>query len=337
MAWDIAAGAAAGLVGQAANWLSQGANDRRQVRQQGKLNDVNAKTAKEMADYNAEKQMDLWNKTGYGAQKKQMMDAGINPALMYGGTASGGSTNAIAASTPGGGNAADAASTQMAGNKTAMDVAQLALMGAQKENIEADTANKQAGAGKATAETGAVGANIENTEANTKLTDYKADIAKIEAEVAGKTQKEAIATIVSNSEKAIQEQMAQVADTNVKQQTQDERVKQIKAESMGAILRNAATKTGIQLDQAKINEITQTLQQKWEQLKIGREGLQVARDNMEELTEAMLWGAGIQAGGNVVKGVMDIATKGGTTLIETDRIDAQGRTSSSRTTTGRIR
>ena len=29
-------------------------------------------------------QMDMWNKTNYGAQMRHMKDAGLNPGLMYG-------------------------------------------------------------------------------------------------------------------------------------------------------------------------------------------------------------------------------------------------------------
>ena len=39
----------------------------------------------------------------------------------------------------------------------------------------------------------------------------------------------------------------------------------------------------------------------------------IAVENMEKLTEAMLWGAGINAAGNLVKGFMDLRTGGLTT------------------------
>ena len=34
----------------------------------------------------------------------------------------------------------------------------------------------------------------------------------------------------------------------------------------------------------------------------------IAVENIEKLTEAMIWGAGINAGGNLVKGFMDLRT-----------------------------
>lgn len=86
---------------------------------------------------------DYWLKTNYEAQKGQMKKAGLNPGLMYG---MGGG---------GGGQSASGAMPEAASNR-GMDIAQnaqLALMKAQKENIEADTENKRKDAGKKSAET----------------------------------------------------------------------------------------------------------------------------------------------------------------------------------------
>lgn len=77
---------------------------------------------------------DLWDRTNYDAQVKQMKKAGLNPALLYGmGGGAGGQT--------GGGGA-----MPQAGAGHGMDIAgaaQLALLKAQTDNIRADTANKQ--------------------------------------------------------------------------------------------------------------------------------------------------------------------------------------------------
>lgn len=87
----------------------------------------------------AELQMDMWNKTNYGAQKQHMLDAGLNPALMYGKGGGGGTTTG----SQGGGSAAGG------GSKQPMDIGailQAGLMKAQTENIEADTELKKEGA-----------------------------------------------------------------------------------------------------------------------------------------------------------------------------------------------
>lgn len=75
---------------------------------------------------------DYWLKTNYNAQVEQLKKAGLNPGLLYGMGGSGGQS----------GGASAMPSAPNSGGINAATNAQLALMKAQKENIEADTANK---------------------------------------------------------------------------------------------------------------------------------------------------------------------------------------------------
>ena len=83
-------------------------------------------------------QLDMWNKTNYSAQRQQMESAGLNPALMYGMGGGGGATTG----------SAGAPSVQQPTIENidvrAGEMAQLALMNAQRKNIEADTKAKEA-------------------------------------------------------------------------------------------------------------------------------------------------------------------------------------------------
>lgn len=92
----------------------------------------------ELMDKAQSQQLDMWNKTNYSAQRQQMESAGLNPALMYGMGGGGGATTG----------SASAPSVQKADIQNidvrAGEVAQLALMNAQKKNIEADTKAKEA-------------------------------------------------------------------------------------------------------------------------------------------------------------------------------------------------
>ena len=83
-------------------------------------------------------QMDMWNKTNYGAQLAHMKDAGLNPALMYGMGGGGGATTG----SQGGGSASKANAQKQMGIEGAMAGAQAALLEAQTKNVNADTANK---------------------------------------------------------------------------------------------------------------------------------------------------------------------------------------------------
>lgn len=129
------------LIGMGMGILQQGMQDKRQVSQQGRLLKQQLKYDQAMSKFNQGMALDMWHKTGYGPQVKQMKEAGINPALMYGMGGGGGQT---AQSPIGSVNSANAPS---GGGEIGMGIQQamqVALLKAQKENIEADTKNKEA-------------------------------------------------------------------------------------------------------------------------------------------------------------------------------------------------
>ena len=53
-------------------------NDKRQLRQQEKLQELQIKGSKEMMDYGMAKQLQMWHDTGVGAQVKQYKDAVVS-------------------------------------------------------------------------------------------------------------------------------------------------------------------------------------------------------------------------------------------------------------------
>lgn len=111
-------------------------NDRRQLEQQAKLQELQMSGSKKMMDYQMAKQLEMWKATSYKAQIEQMMKAGLNPGLMYGMSGGGGqTTGSTSASTAGG--------TAPTGGREIPDMLgmgiQYQLLKAQKENIEAQT------------------------------------------------------------------------------------------------------------------------------------------------------------------------------------------------------
>ncbi len=68
-------------------------------------------------------QMDMWNKTNYGAQLQHMKDAGLNPALMYGMGGGGGATTG----SQGGGAAAKGVGQKQMGIEGLMAASQVGL------------------------------------------------------------------------------------------------------------------------------------------------------------------------------------------------------------------
>lgn len=143
--------AAQGAVGMGVQRLGVNYDHRKQREQQQKLMDMQIEGEARLMDIQSQKQLEMWEKTGYGAQKDQMKRAGINPALLYGMSGGGGQT--VGGSMPGvgGGQASDPNTRGMGISR--MELGNLALLQAQKENIEADTANKLQDAKKTWQET----------------------------------------------------------------------------------------------------------------------------------------------------------------------------------------
>lgn len=141
--------AANGILGVALG----GIQNKQDYNQQKRYQKLQMEGQKEMALFNYEQQMKMWEATNYGAQVAQLKKAGLNPGLLYGQSGAGGATtNAAQAQGPAGNTAHGNAVTGM-GIMGAQTAAQLALMKAQKENIEADTAKKQAEAPNVQADT----------------------------------------------------------------------------------------------------------------------------------------------------------------------------------------
>jgi hypothetical protein len=132
-------------------------------------------------------QMDMWNKTNYGAQVEHMKNAGLNPALMYKGAGAGGTTGSQT-----GGSASMGSSQQ----GKVMDMSNL-MMGAQIEALKAkanlDNTHAQKAGGVDTKEAESridmnilrleeIKTGIEGTKAKTLLDEYTGILRKIEGE-----------------------------------------------------------------------------------------------------------------------------------------------------------
>jgi len=171
--------AAIGMLGGMAAAKSQNRNQRRMM-------DVQYQHQRMLNQHGHDLQMDMWNKTNYGAQVKHMKDAGLNPALMYGSAGQGGTTGS-----QGGGSAAsgNAAQVRMMDMQNMLIGAELELKKKQADKTEAE-ANKIKGVDtdlaksyidKAYAEIDKLIADTKNVEEQTKLTQINQRIAEIEA------------------------------------------------------------------------------------------------------------------------------------------------------------
>lgn len=116
-----------------------GWQDKRQIKQARKLQELEIAGSKQLTDYSYAKQLQMWKDTNYSAQAAELAKAGLNPGLLYGmGGAGGQSTGGGAEKTQG----QAAAATQALGMEIGIQAAQRQLLQAQTENVKADTANK---------------------------------------------------------------------------------------------------------------------------------------------------------------------------------------------------
>lgn len=279
----LGGGLASGLAGAGLNILFGGMLNRRAYEQQQKLQELQIKGAKELTDYNAQKELDMWNATNAAAQRKHLDDAGLSASLMYGGAGAGGAT------TGGGGGAmpsGDSGSAQlMAGMNAQSIMADIALKSAQAENIKADTDKKKE-------ETTGVGlANIAQ---------------EIQNAVNEASKEDQVDVIRATAEKLTGEANKAAAEGAITQATQEEQINKIKYEATGAMLENQAKEQGINLSQAQIKEINAKIDQGWEQLSNQRRGQDIDAETAREMMKTILISSGIQAGGNLLNNIIDI-------------------------------
>ena len=101
---------------------------RRQHRDTKELMGIQHMNQRNLNQMGHDLQMDMWNKTNYKAQVKHMLEAGLNPALMYGSAGQGGTTGS-----QGGGSASMGQAQQM----KMMDMQNL-MMGAELKKIKSE-------------------------------------------------------------------------------------------------------------------------------------------------------------------------------------------------------
>lgn len=135
------AGAINPIIGMALNAATADSQDRRQIRQQTKLQDLQVKGAKELGEFNRKQQMQMWHDTNWSAQLNEARKAGMSVSALLGGQGAGGASMGGEAGNVSGGQAANAASTQSANTENAMAIAQMQNIQANTEKTKAETEN----------------------------------------------------------------------------------------------------------------------------------------------------------------------------------------------------
>lgn len=308
-------GIGSGLIEGAANTIFGGIQQRRTAEIQKKQN-------KEMMDYQQQKQLEMWAKTGYGPQVQQMKNAGINPALLYGMSGGGASTIGAAIPNTNVGSGEGHAPINQGIAMALQSKQQAELLQAQKENIEADTRNKQVEATKKEgvdtkeAET-RIDLNVQeltNKKAQQYLTQSETAINELTKQFLEGTLEDRIKDVEYTVSRSLR--LLQLADNEQKMaaETYEDRKRKIVNEGIKSSLENALIKTQtgktavetlaiqeqIRQGWTKIEQEATKIQQEWG--KMSQEQRKIAIHNFEAQIKASyptLW----QIPGHIITGV----------------------------------
>lgn len=257
---------------QGINYAFQSAGQTRGYKKQRKLNEQGEDINKRLTDYNMSKQLEMWEKTGPQGQMEQLKKAGLNPGLIYGMGGAGGQTANVAT-----GGGASGGSVPAEGRST-FDIASMALMGAQKENIEANTHKTRVEAEKI--------AGVDTEEAHTRVEGNR-----LNNIFNAKSLEDRVDTIYAEMQKSFSELSEQNVKTNVAENTRAAQISKIKQEALlttaqvllaGKQASNVDKDTLLKQSQiikndAEIQKMAADIEQKWvslsqEQKKIELEG-----------------------------------------------------------------
>lgn len=303
----LAGQAASGLVDTGLGLLLEKHNDKRQIRQQQKLQNMQIQGQKEMSQFNQEMALRMWEATNYGPQMEQLRKAGLNPGLVYGMSGGGGTT---AASQPG--NVTGGSANQAPPISTTGMGMNLQLLEAQKEVLESQAELNRA---EATKKSG-----VDTTEANTRIESLKQGItnAKAQEKLQGvelalkeldkweqqKSQGDRMEYIAFQTGKAMQELEIAMAESFVARETQVAKRDIILQEAIGATLRNALLESNVKVQDAQIKKWAAEIQQNTRSL--DQKDLDLAIRKFEAEIKAQFPGVGNTLGRILNDGIEEI-------------------------------
>ena len=134
--WDITAGNLLQSAGQLA-YSQLTANQ--QFERQKQLMDLQLQNQRSLNQQGRDIQMDIWNKTNYAEQIKQLKAAGLNASLIYGKGGQGGVTGSQSGGSAASGSASQAPMIDLAALNFAKTQAEVDLLKAQAENLRGQT------------------------------------------------------------------------------------------------------------------------------------------------------------------------------------------------------
>lgn len=274
---QIATGGAMGIITGQLTRGQQLADQKKLMREQAIIN-------KEQAIFNQGLGKEMWDYTNYENQMKHIINAGLNPALMYGSAGASGTTS-------GAGTAGDVTSAGAATDtERANSILSMALTTAQIDNIKADTKKKEADANytsgaqtnvanqnitESQARINEIGASIGNKEADTKLKNLQGIYQEIQNKIAEDTKEDRTNEIKWLAQKTLQDFKIAFNEAYVAEKTQQIKIKSATAQLIGQYIANQAGLAGIAKTKAEITKINTDMAQEW--VKIGQNATKLSQ------------------------------------------------------------
>lgn len=286
-----------GLAQQAASGgmgiLFQRQNDRRQLKQQQKLQDQQIAGQKELTDYSYGKQLQMWKDTSYQAQMEQLKAAGLNPGLIYGMGGAGGQTTGSPGQTgvtggqaPGGGREIQDAIGM--GMQIQMNKAQIALLEAQASKTKAEE-TKLTGVDtqEVTQRISLMAQQEDNARWQTELLRLDKALKDLEVYKGSALADEQINQFKTEVQTAMTELRSKMAQANVDEKTQKIKIEQAGVALAGEYLSNQLKAAGITQTQMSTYKMANDIAQGWQKLRIDEQEMYI-KQYMAKITSAAI-------------------------------------------------
>lgn len=281
---DQLGNAATGIIGGGLGLLLGGINDRRQLKQQQKLQDQQIAGNKEMANHMWRLQKEMWDATNYSAQVEHLKKAGLNAGLIYGMSGGGGVTTGSPSGTVSGATApiggGEAQALMGLGLQNQLMKAQKDLITAQTEKTQAE-AEKIGGVdtqlGKAQIEN--LTATTGNTKADTELKGIQTEIAKLDKRLKNDTLEDQIKIISWQTSKIIEEVNQIGIDNHLNQKLIETKIALAKKELLTVALQQAYIQASTEQTKRQTKEIDNDLYIKMAQLDLQSWGTEQGQQN----------------------------------------------------------
>lgn len=288
---------AAPIVSAGMGLLMEGHNDRRQLRQQKKLNAQQIKAQKELAAYQKSLNLEMWQDTNYAAQAAEMRKAGLSTGLMYGMGGGGGATsNAGSGGSVTGGQAqqypGEMGMALQTGLQTAMQQAMIKKTEAETKKIEIDTA-KTSGVDteQVKQSTAVLAEQVKSEKLKQAAMEYENAMKQIELDVKRNTQEETTQRIKKEKDKMEGEAKSAQAKGEIDEATKQTTIDMVRQSAVEQDLRIQAQRKGLTLTDEQIRKVGHEILRlttqsdiEWQKLDLERQQTEIRKLIQEFIT-----------------------------------------------------